>query len=65
MRQDDEKKGQNMVLKVPTRVEWDNENDCVDVLIEDDEEALLLTAQEGVSDRASCISDTFIRDRSA
>ena len=33
-------------LKLPTRVEWDNE--AVDVFVEDDEEAMLMTAQEGV-----------------
>lgn len=36
------------LVKVPTRVEWDNES--VGVYIEDDDEALLMTAQDGVSD---------------
>lgn len=33
------------LVKVPTRVEWDNES--VGVYIEDDDEALLMTAQDG------------------
>eukprot|EP00095_Tigriopus_kingsejongensis_P007267 maker-scaffold144_size312663-snap-gene-1.13 protein:Tk07267 transcript:maker-scaffold144_size312663-snap-gene-1.13-mRNA-1 annotation:"hypothetical protein T265_06922" len=32
-------------VKVPTRVEWENE--AVGVFIEDDDEALLMTAQDG------------------
>ena len=34
------------VVKVPTRVEWENE--AVDIFIDDDEEAMLMTAQDGV-----------------
>ena len=34
------------MLKVPMRVEW--ENNGVDIYIDDDDEALLMTAQEAV-----------------
>ena len=36
-----------MTVKLPTRVEWDNES--TGVYVDDDEEALLMTAQDGVS----------------
>ena len=34
------------LVKFPTRVEWENE--AVDVFVDDDDEALLMTAQDGV-----------------
>ena len=34
------------LIKFPTRVEWENE--AVDVFVDDDDEALLMTAQDGV-----------------
>lgn len=34
------------MIKFPTRVEWENE--AVDVFVDDDDEALLMTAQDGV-----------------
>ncbi len=41
-------KSQSCEPKFPTRVEWDSDG-SVDVFVDDDEEALLMTAQEGVS----------------
>ena len=36
-----------LTMKLPTRVEWDN--DSTGVYVDDDEEALLMTSQDGVS----------------
>ena len=36
-------------VKWPVRVEWEEENESVGVYVDDDDEAMLMTAQEGVS----------------
>ncbi len=44
------------LIKYPTRVEWENE--AVDVFVDDDDEALLMTSQDGVS---SNFNEAFTR----
>ena len=43
--------GGGPVMKLPTRVEWDNE--AVGVFVDDDEETLLMTSQDGVREQGS------------